>query len=114
MWPPKDIPNVVMMSLYDEYLNICDLKCEVLNTCLDEQIQCRILRGLPVTDGPENAPPPVADLDCSDLNVLTVAKDLFNIWVVSMEKLCPWLTVLGAKLMSMHGYKKKRQRNPIS
>ena len=33
---PKDIPNVVMMSLYDEYLKICDLKCEVLNKCLDE------------------------------------------------------------------------------
>ena len=79
---PKDIPNVVMMSLYDEYVKICDLKCEVLNYCLDEQIQCRILRALPVTDAPEGTPPPVADLDCSDASVLAVAKDLFNIWVV--------------------------------
>ena len=35
---PKDIPDVTMKSLYDEYLKICDLKCEVLSTCLDEQI----------------------------------------------------------------------------
>ena len=48
---PKDIPTVIMKSLYEEYLKICDLKCEVLNNCLDEQIQCRILRALPVTKG---------------------------------------------------------------
>jgi len=83
---PKDIPNVVMMSLYDEYLKICDSKCEVLNNCLDEHIQCRVLRALPVTEAPENTPPPVADLDCSDTNVLAVAKDLFNIWVAGMGK----------------------------
>ena len=28
---PKDIPNVTMKSLYDEYLKIWDLKCEVLS-----------------------------------------------------------------------------------
>ena len=83
---PQDIPNVIRKSLYDEYLNICDLKCEVLNNCLDEQIQCRVLRALPVTEAPENTPPPVADLDCSDMNGLTVAKDLFNIWVAGMGK----------------------------
>ena len=83
---PKDNPNLIMMSLYDEYLKICDLKCEVLNNCLDEQIQCRVLRALPVTEAPENTPPPVADLDCSDTNALTVAKDLFNIWVVVVGK----------------------------
>ena len=107
---PKDIPNVVMMSLYDEYFKIYDLKCEVLNKCLDEQIQCRILRALPVTKAPEATQPPVADLDCSNANVLAVAKDLFKIWVVAVGKRkrpCPWLTALGAKLMSMHGDKKK-------
>ena len=81
---PKGIPNVVIMSLYDGYIKICDLKCEVLNNCLDEQIQCRILRALPVTEAPEETPPPVADLDCSDTNVLAVAKELFNIWVAGM------------------------------
>ena len=83
---PKDIPNVIMKSLYDQYLKICELKCEVLNNCLDEQIQCRVLRALPVTEAPENTPPPVADLDCSDVSVLTVAKDLFNIWDAGMGK----------------------------
>ena len=79
-----------MMSLYDEYLKICDLKCEVL----DEQIQCRILRELPVTEAPEATPPPMADLDCCDANVLAVAKDLFKIWVVAVGDLAhgrlPW------------------------
>ena len=113
---PKDIPNVVMMSLYDEYLKICDLECEVLNKCLDEQIQCRILRALPVTKAPEATPPPVADLDCSNANVLAVANDLFKVWVVFVGKRkrpCPWLTVLGAKLMSMHGDKKTKQGKVI-
>jgi hypothetical protein len=108
---PKDIPNLIMMSLYDEYLNICDLKCEVLNNCLDEQIQCRILHALPVTQAPEATQPPVADLDCSSAKVLAVAKDLFNIWVVAVGKrtrLCPWLVALGAKLMRMHGDRKKK------
>jgi hypothetical protein len=107
---PKDIPNVIMMLLYDEYLKICDLKCEFLNNCLDEQIQCRILRALPVTEAPEATPPPVADLDCSDANALAVAKDLFKIWVVVVgkrRKPCPWLTALGAKLMGIHGDEKK-------
>ena len=97
-----------MKSLYDEYIKIWDLKCEVLSNCFDEQIQCRVLRALPVTEAPANAPPPVADLDCSDMNVLTVAKDLFKIWVAIIgkkKKPCPWLTALGAKLMSMHGDK---------
>ena len=105
---PKDIPNVIMMSLYDEYLNICDLKCEVLNNCLDEQIQCRILRALPVTKAPEATQPPVADLDCSNANVLAVAKDLLNIWIVVVGKRtrpCPWLVALGAKLMRTQGDK---------
>jgi hypothetical protein len=83
---PKDIPNLIMMSLCDEYLKICDLKCEVLNNCLDEQIQCRILRAPPVTEAPEATPPPVADVDCPDANALAVAKDLFNILVVAMGK----------------------------
>ena len=60
---PKGSPNVVTMSLYDEYLKICDLKFEVLNNCLDEQIQCRILRALPVTKAPEATQPPLADVD---------------------------------------------------
>ena len=110
---PKDIPNVIMKSLYEEYLKICDLKCEVLNNCLDEHIQCRILRALPVTEAPEATPPPVADLDCSNANALAVAKDLFNIWAVAMGKrkrTCPWLTALGAKLMSMHGDKKEKSK----
>ena len=115
----KDTLNVTMKSLYDEYLKIWDLKCEVLNNFLDEQIRCRVLRALPVTEAPENTPPPVADLDCSDMNALTVAKDLFNIWVAGMgkrKKPCPWLTALGAKLMSMHGDNKqqKGKRNPRS
>ena len=114
---PKHIPNVITQSLSDEYLKICVLKCEVLNNCLDEQIQCRILRALPVTKAPEATQPPVADLDCSSANVLAVAKDLFTIWIVVVGKRtrhCPWLAALGAKLMSMHGDKKKRQSHPIS
>ena len=83
---PKDSPNLILMSFYDEYLYSWDLECEVLNNCLDEQIQCRILRALPVTEAPEATPPPVADLDCPDANVLAVAKDLFNILVVAMGK----------------------------
>ena len=79
---PKDTPNVTMKSLYDEYFKICDLKCEVLNSLLDEQIQCRILRAPPVTEAPEA----LADLDCSDANALAVAKDLFKIWVVVVGK----------------------------
>jgi len=98
-----------MMSLYDEYLKICVLTSEVLNNCLDEQIQCRILRALPITKAPEATQPPVADLDCSSANVLAFAKDLFKIWIVVVGKRtrpCPWLVALGAKLMSMHGDKK--------
>ena len=94
---PKDIPNVTMKSLYDEYLKIWDVKCEVLSNCLDEQLQCRVLRALPVTEAPENTPPPVADLDCSDMNVLTVAKDLLKIWVAGMgkRKTLPMVDCLG-------------------
>ena len=83
---------------------------------MDEQIQCRVLRALPVTEAPENTPPPVADLDCSDMNVLTVAKDLIKIWVAIIgkkKKPCPWLTALGATLMSMHGDKKKARDSNI-
>ena len=85
---PIYIPNLVMMRLYDEYLKICDLKFEVLKHCLDEQIQCRILRALPVTEAPEATPPPVADLDCSNANVLAAVKDflLFKTWVVVVGK----------------------------
>ena len=113
---PKDIPNVTMKSLYDEYLKICDLKCEVLNNCLDEHIQCRILRAFPVTKAPEATQPPVADLDCSNANVLAVAQDLFKIWIVVVGKRtrpCPWLAALGAKLMSMHGDKRKKEGKVI-
>ena len=83
---PTDIPNVAMLSLYDDYLNICDLKCEVLNNSLDEHIQCRILHAPPVAEAPEATPPPVADWDCSEANVLAFAKDLVNIWVVVAGK----------------------------
>jgi hypothetical protein len=113
---PKDIPSLIMMSLYDEYLKICDLKCEVLNNCLDEDIQCRILRALPVTKAPEATQPPVADLDCSSANVLAVAKDLFKIWIVVVGKRtrpCPWLAALGAKLMSMHGDRGKQKKGKV-
>ena len=64
----KDIPNIIVKSLYEEYLKICDLKGEVLNNCLDEHIQCRVFRALPVAEAPENTPPPVADFECSDMN----------------------------------------------
>ena len=113
---PKDTPNVVMTSLYAEYLKTCDLKCEVLNKCFDEHIQRRTLRALPGTKAPEATPPPVADLDCSSANVLAVAKDLFNIWVVVVRKRkrpCPWLIALGAKLLSMHGDKTKQKKGKV-
>ena len=74
------------------------------------------MRALPVTKAPEATKPPVADLDCSNANVLAVAKDLFKIWTVVVGKRtrpCPWLAALGAKLMSMHGDKKKKRGKVI-
>ena len=81
---PKDIPNGVLRSLYDEYLAIHDLKNEALNQCFDEQLQFRISRAAAVTAAPEEAPPPVPDFDFSDAGSLVVAKDMFKIWSTSL------------------------------
>jgi hypothetical protein len=81
---PKDIPNGVLQSLYDEYLKIHDSKNKVLNQCFDEQLQFRISRATAVTAAPDAAPPPVPDFDCSDADALVVAKDMFQIWSVSL------------------------------
>ena len=95
---PKDIPNGVLQSLYDEYLKIHDLKNEALNQCFDEQLQFRILRAAAVTAAPEEAPPPVPDFDFSDADALVVAKDMFKIWSASLgtkKKALPTLDCPG-------------------
>ena len=74
----KNIPNVALQSLYDEYLKIHDLKNEALNQCFDEQLQFRISRAAAVTAAPEEAPPPVPDFDFSDADALVVAKDMLR------------------------------------
>ena len=82
---PKHIPNVVLQSLYDEYLEIRDLKIEALNQCFDEQLQIRILRAAAVTAALEEAPPPVPGFDFSDADALVGAKVMFKIWSASLS-----------------------------
>jgi len=82
----KDIPNVTMRALYDEFVKIHKTPCEALSQCFDEQAQHRILRARPAPAAEEEAPPPVADVDLSDAEVLAVAKETRRTWSAAVGK----------------------------
>ena len=82
----KDIPNVVLRSLYGEFLKIHDAKFQALAQCFDEQAQHRSLRAQAVPAAHEEAPPPVADVDHSDKEVWAVAKATRKFWFAAAGK----------------------------
>ena len=99
-----------MMSLYDEYVKICDFEMRGIEQLLGRADSVSDIACIARYKGSRSNAPPVADLDCSSANVSAVANDWFKICVVVVGKRtrpCPWLAASGAKLMRMHGDKKK-------
>ena len=93
----KDIPNVILQSLYDEFLKIHKSPCEALPQCFDEQAQRRILRARPAPAAEEEAALPVANVDLSDAEVLALAKEMHKTWSAAVGKkpAVPMLACLG-------------------
>ena len=82
----KDIPNVILQSLYDEFLRIHKSPCEALSQCFDEQAQHRILRARPAPAAEEEAAAPMANVDLSDAEVLALAKEMHQTWSAAVGK----------------------------
>ena len=82
----KDIPNVVLQSLYDEFLKTHKTPCEALSQCFDEQAQHRVLRARPAPAAEEEAAPPVASVDLRDAEVLALAKEMHKTWSAAVGK----------------------------
>ena len=109
----KDIPNVIMQSLYDEFLKIHKTQCVALSLCFDEQVQHRILRAGAALAAEEEAPPLMAEVDLSDAEVLAVAKEMHKTWsaAVGKKQACPCLIALGVELTRLQDEKKKAKED---
>ena len=74
----KGIPKVVLWPLYTEFLKIHDAKSQTLTQCFVEQVQHRILRAPAALAAQNEAPPPMDDLDHSDAEERSLAKEMHN------------------------------------